>query len=643
MSHVLVQETALAGSGRAVRLGATAERWILPLGAAAAVAGVGAANGGFFPVSWNWASLAFLWATAIALLLRSPSRLRTPEAFFLATLAGLSAWTWISISWAGDVAQAVDEGERSLVLVAGVAAVFALASRQSARLLLGGVLTGIVVVSGYALSTRLFPGRVGTYDPLAVYRLNTPVGYWNGLGILAVVGVLVALGFALRSEHWYACALASASLLVLLPTLYFTYSRGSWLALGAGLAVALALDRRRLELATGLIAVSPAPVLAIWLASRSHALTRQSSSLASARHDGHRIGLVILGLAIVEALVAVGLALARRRVAPPRAARMVWAAVLAAVLLGALAAAFERYGSPPTLARRAYHAFVAPPPSHGADLNTRLFSLSSNGRVDLWRAAWHEAEAHPWLGAGAGGYERYWVRHRPTPAGVQDAHNLYVETLAELGPVGLALLVLALGAPLVGAFRAREHPLVPLACAAYAAYLVHAIADWDWELAGVTLAAVLCGLACLLAGRDDGVTSIGPRARVVGIGVATVLAGLVFVALLGNTALAKSDATAGAGHWHAAEHQARKAIRWTPWSSEGWQRLAEAQTALHDRAAARRSLARGLAKDSGDWVLWLDLAGVTRGAAQATAIRQAFRLNPRGSELVPYVLAVIKR
>ena len=149
----------------------------------------------------------------------------------------------------------------------------------------------------------------------------------------------------------------------------------------------------------------------------------------------------------------------------------------------------------------------------------------------------------------------------------------------------------------------------------------------------------------LLSSRssDGAATSIGPRVRVVGIGVATVLAALVFVALLGNTALEKSDAAAGTGHWRAAEQQARTAIRWTPWSSQGWQRLAEAQTALHDRPAARRSLARALAKDRGDWVLWLDLAGATRGDAQAAAIRQAFRLNPRGSELVPYVLAVIKR
>src|SRR5439155_19508950 len=103
--------------------------------AAARARGVAAATGGCFPASWNWASLAFLWAPAIALVLSSPSSLSRPEVFFLALLAGLSAWTFVSVAWASDLAQAVDEGERSLVLVAGVAAVFALASRRSAQLL----------------------------------------------------------------------------------------------------------------------------------------------------------------------------------------------------------------------------------------------------------------------------------------------------------------------------------------------------------------------------------------------------------------------------------------------------------------------------------------------------------------------------
>ncbi|HYT50946.1 MAG TPA: hypothetical protein VEL10_01935 [Gaiellaceae bacterium] len=46
-----------------------------------------------------------------------------------------------------------------------------------------------------------------------------------------------------------------------------------------------------------------------------------------------------------------------------------------------------------------------------------------------------------------------------SPAKVRDAHSLYVETLAELGPIGLALLSAALVVPLVAAVRARRHPL----------------------------------------------------------------------------------------------------------------------------------------------------------------------------------------
>src|SRR6266542_4459338 len=47
---------------------------------------------------------------------------------------------------------------------------------------------------------------------------------------------------------------------------------------------------------------------------------------------------------------------------------------------------------------------------------------------------------------------------RSTPK-ESDAHSLYVETLAELGPIGLALLSAALVVPLVAAVRARRHPL----------------------------------------------------------------------------------------------------------------------------------------------------------------------------------------
>ena len=66
----------------------------------------------------------------------------------------------------------------------------------------------------------------------------------------------------------------------------------------------------------------------------------------------------------------------------------------------------------------------------------------------------------------------------------------------------------------------------------------------------------------------------------------------------------------------------------------------QAQLGLHDSAGARRSLDRAVAKDPNDWVTWLDLIGATSGKAQVAAVNHAYRLNPRDSSLVPYIVAV---
>ncbi len=252
-------------------------------------------------------------------------------------------------------------------------------------------------------------------------------------------------------------------------------------------------------------------------------------------------------------------------------------------------------------------------------------------------------KAHPVLGAGAGSYERYYLIHRTTTQQVQDAHSLYLETLAELGPIGLALLLAFLALPLVAAVRMRRHPLVPVGCAAYAVFLVHAAADWDWELAGVTLAALLCGMACLLAGREEREPrALSMRTRV-GLGVAVAALGVVaLLGLIGNSALGASASAAQAGNWSSAEKHAHTAIRWMPWSEAGWQALGEAQLGAHDQAAAQVSLDRALAKDRNDWVTWLDLVAATRGKAQLAALVHASRLNPRGPEIAQIYAAVAR-
>ena len=90
------------------------------------------------------------------------------------------------------------------------------------------------------------------FDPVAGYRLTEPVGYWNGMGILAAMGVLLALGFAARARTISARAVSAALVVLLLPTVYFTFGRGPWIALGARPArrsragpAAAAADRRR--------------------------------------------------------------------------------------------------------------------------------------------------------------------------------------------------------------------------------------------------------------------------------------------------------------------------------------------------------------------------------------------------------------
>jgi hypothetical protein len=131
-------------------------------------------------------------------------------------------------------------------------------------------------------------------------------------------------------------------------------------------------------------------------------------------------------------------------------------------------------------------------------------------RPDYWRVAWHEAQANPVLGSGAGTFELWWEDERPIDVDVRDAHSLYVETLAEQGAAGLLLLAAALGIPLFLAWSRREAPLVPAATAAYAAFLVHAGVDWDWEMPAVTLAALVAA-AVPIAGTIAPVPRTGVR------------------------------------------------------------------------------------------------------------------------------------
>jgi hypothetical protein len=601
--------------------------------ALAAAAGVGAAQGGYYATSWGWTALLFFWAIALVLLVRTELELGWLELMFGGALILFGGWVWLSTVWSESVPQSFLEGERVLVYVGGAIVALLLAGRRSLSHLLGGLLTGITVLSAYGLATRLFPNRLGFFDPVAGYRLEAPIGYWNALGILAAIGTLLALGFAARGGSLTARALAASVLAILLPTLYFTYSRGAWLALAAGILAAIAYEQRRLQLVTafGLAALPPAVSVAI--ASRIVALTHKTASVEAATREGWRFALVVLAAGLASAALTVVFARAEPRVAVPVAARRAYGALLVAVLAAGLVAAFVRYGSPPTIARKAYDSFVAKSqPGLASNLNQRLFSLSGNGRGELWRVAWGDFKAHPLLGSGAGTYEEHWYRQRNIDLAVRDAHNLYLEQLAEVGAVGLGLLLLALVLPFAVLRRVRGVRHAGIAFAAYLAFLVHQGIDWDWELPVLVLTGLLCGVGLLASARGEPAgRSLAPPARFGGVAVAAALGALAFVGLVGNLALSASADAASHHDWKRAAARARRASDWAPWSSDALDQLGEAQLAQGERAAGVASIRRAIAKDPRHWQLWFDLYNATAGSQAQAAFRRTSQLDPYGA------------
>jgi O-antigen ligase len=513
------------------------------------VAGAAFDKGGYDATTWGWTTLLPLVVVGTELVLGAARRPGRLSLAFLGLLAAFTAWTFASVAWSDAVSLSVLEGERLLVYLAAAAA-FLLLERDAVERLLWGLLAAITVVCAWSLGLRAFGGAgsydVGSASAGATRRLAAPLGYSNGLGLLAAIGLLLATGLAVRLRK----SGAVVPVLVLLPTLYFTYSRGAWLALIAGGVASLALRPPRLpkgvEVAAGAVLVA----------------------------------------AVVLALVSVG---------------------------GPAGAVRKFSGAGPTVR---------------ANQPSRLLSLSGSSRSQYWQVAWKEYTSAPWLGSGAGSFQRHWLRLRPAELPVLDAHSLYLETLAEVGPAGLALLGALLSLPFAAAIFARNRPLAGPALGGYAAFLVHAAQDWDWELPAVTLAGLACGIALLLLAESERRMALSPRLRATAVGVATAFAVAALGALAGNEALAAASSALDGDRPATASRDARWAERLVPWSPDPWRLRGEAELLLGNVESARRSFQEALAKDSADWESWADLALVTQGAERRKALKQAVELNP---------------
>jgi hypothetical protein len=386
---------------------------------------------------------------------------------WLALAGGLLAWTIASGLWSAHAAQSVLDARRTLCYAAVLLALVALMRPGAERAIAVATYVAIAFVVAYALGRYLLGGRVLT--EFEGYLLSDPVGYANGIGILAALGMLLGVGLGSRAAKPLGRAAAAATIPMLALALELTSSRASWLALVIGLGAALVLEEAPVGyLRFALAAAVPSALLVV--------LGRESglAHAVTPRVAGWEVALAAIGCVVVA-----GLAAARLEPSGSTSRRLPgWALVAAAVAAAAIV------------------------------LGVAVVYGTTEPRATYYSVAWHdEYAAHPLLGTGAGTFALYWARsgHVASRGGALDAHSLYLETLAELGPIGLALLLATLLYPLGAAIAGRRSPSVPAAASAYVAFLVHAGLDWDWELPVVVVAGLCCGAAV--------VASTVPRGR----------------------------------------------------------------------------------------------------------------------------------
>ncbi|MFN2629777.1 MAG: O-antigen ligase family protein [Gaiellaceae bacterium] len=470
------------------------------------VAALALAEGGFFPAAWVWSAVVLCWLGAVAVIMRARLAVARAQWFWLGAFALLTGWTAASALWSADPGQSLLEGRRTLVYLAAAAAIVLTVRTADVEAVLAGVWAAVLLVSSYGLARYLLgPPRERVADVAEGALLFRPIGYANGLAAFVVIGTVLGVGIALHGRRSELRVAAAASLVPCAAVLRLTESRGGALALAAGIAFAVVADRQR-SLLVRLLPAAVAAAAIAWLAGRS-ALTSPATTLAP------RIGGSVLAAATVAfALCAAAGTLLLERRSGARVPRRLGVGV-AALLAAALA--FAIYEAAP-----------------------RLSGASHRGQYAA--VAWHEYTSHPFLGSGAGTFGRYWERNGPADAGgARDAHNLYLETLAEVGPLGLALLCIAFTVPLTQLRLAARQPLAAEAASAYVAFLVHAALDWDWELPAVSVAALLCAGSLLVsARRSDALVEVRRRGRGV-VAAALIVLAAVALAGLGSGSLPK--------------------------------------------------------------------------------------------------------
>ncbi len=608
---------------------------------------------------------------AACVLLAAPG-MRAHGAWPAGLLLAFTILTALSIVWSVQPDHSWQDSGRMLaytaVFAAGVALVRVVPDRWPA--VLGGLTLAAVVVCAYALATKTFP----SLDPLNTFaRLNEPYGYWNAVGLTAAMGVICCLWLgSRRTGHALARAFAYPAMGLLLVTLVLAYSRGALAALALGLVLWFCVVPLRLRAAALLIvAALGAGAVVAWDFSR-HALSSEGVPLVERAQAGHQLGAVIVAMLVALTIVgiAIGFTTARRApslIARRRAGALLLAMVVLVLIAFAGALAHSQRGFTGSISH-AVSALTDPNAKQPPNTAARLTAVASV-RARYWKEALQVFQAHPALGAGAEGFWTAHLRYETETLEVRHAHGFVVQTLADLGLVGL-LIALALLLTWMAAAGRPTHPFnrrwtswrawlqireggrpgwralhdralsrytperVGMLCmlCVVVVFGAHSLIDWTWYVPGDACVALLC--AGWLAGRGElvrtpllaGAAQAGTPSDTgwrPGSGrrpsyTSALMAGAVVVLALlaawsqwqpqrSEDARSQADAQLGANNVRAATDAADAAVSRDPLSVEALFALANVQRRLGHPALAQATLERAVRLQPSNPQTWLVL------------------------------------
>jgi O-Antigen ligase len=575
----------------------------LPVGSAATALAWGLFGAAVLAAAASWTSRGLSWGR--------------PAAIAITLLGGLVAWSAASVTWSPvpDLAWLTTNRIALALAALALGTCMSLGRPDAAQQLAIGLAVASVPILVWALGSRVIPEWLA--PTLDTPRLAAPIGHANTLALVATVAVPGALLLA-GTRRWRrhgALILMGAVLVVAM-----TGSRSGLIALVVCIGLAVWLQPKRAEmlaaLGAGLAGAIPASVYALG----APALTAEPflGDPATRRGTGLLLGaLIVTGGAIGWVLFDVLLPPARRverMLARPRAARVVVGVAAGVVALAVTLA---------VLAGRGAHS--------GAG---RQLSLDSNHRTAWWGQAWRGFLDAPLIGQGSGSFPLTHFAERQV--GVEtlqtrQPHQLVLELMTELGLVGVALALAALGVIVWAAVRVgrRSGPAVAIVVP----FVIQAQLDTPWTSPAAYVPALAAGGVILAMAAGQRTTQRGH--------VRSIVAGVVAVAACVSALVVWSGERRVSAAYVALGTNAGEAVRLASaaeddlWPSIGPMLVQAKALMIADPVGARAAAERATRRQPDNPFAWECLAEVSDGASKATALDRWTRLDPKRDPAIP--------